>query len=827
MPISGFQPLGHARHVEEDSADIPYEWRYVTDEGVSIRLTPLTHDILRVRLLGAGSEIARSWAVERTAWPELIYEAGGAGNAIMLEPKGYTLETRLEPFDFTVSWPDGTVFAEHDPARRMGLIASTGGARCYLKLNVGERIIGAGERTQGFDRRGTHIVFWNSDPPMLHTEQTGSMYASIPFWMVARPDGRVWGVFMDSVARSDLDAGASEPNLLSFGVEAGDLTFYLLAGPTPEAVLVQYSELTGRTPMPPRWALGYGQSRWSYFPEESLRAVAKEFRARRIPCDHLWLDIDYMDGYRVFTWSPTRFPDPTRLLSDLGKEGFRVVTIIDPGVKVDPTDPTYAEGAARDYFVRRPDGELFTGVVWPGESVFTDYCRADARLWWGDLHRALLDAGVAGIWDDMNEPALTNLLVAGARVPEDRTMAGDALQRPDGADGPAEPHAQLHNAYGLLMARATREGLERLRPNERAFVLSRAGYAGIQRYAAIWTGDNHSRWEHLALATRMALSLGISGIPFVGFDTGGFWESADGELLTRFTQLGALFPFFRNHSAIISEPQEPWAFGQPWESLIRQAIESRYRLLPYLYTLTAKAAQSGAPMTRPMIYHWHADPAVAGLDDQFTLGADLLAAPVLATRQLQRDVRFPAGCVWRDWLTGQRYVGPLTARVESPLDVSPLFQREGSIIPLGPVMQYVGEMDVEPLTLVCSLGPDVNATASGTLYEDDGETHDYKSGGWRETTYSAERVGDQLFFSAAALRGDYVARPRPLTFELRLLRADPELTTPDPVIRQAQQDGRPLDVNKSVSSQRRRYETVLRVALGVIAAPFTLTLTLA
>jgi alpha-glucosidase len=827
MPISDYQPLGHARHAEEDSTDIPYEWRFVTDEGAAIRLAPLSDAILRVQLLASGAEPARSWAVERADWPELIYEVGGASGAITLEPKGYTLDARLEPFRFTARWPDGIAFAEQDAVLGMGLIASTGGGRCYLKLNKGERIIGAGERTQGFDRRGTHIVFWNSDPPMLHTEQTGSMYASIPFWMVARPDGRVWGVFMDSVARSDLDAGASDPNLLSFGVEAGDLTFYLLAGPTPEAVLEQYSELTGRMPMPPRWALGYGQSRWSYFPEDGVRQVANELRARRIPCDHLWLDIDYMDGYRVFTWSPTRFPDPERLLDDLSQEGFKVVTIIDPGVKVDPTDPTYAEGVARDYFVRRPDGELYTGVVWPGESAFTDYSREDARRWWGERHRALLDAGVAGIWDDMNEPALTNMLVTGAEVPEDRTMAGDAIQRPDGVDSPATPHARLHNAYGLLMARATREGLERIRPNGRAFVLSRAGYAGIQRYAAIWTGDNHSRWEHLALATRMALSLGMSGIPFVGFDTGGFWESADGELLTRFTQLGALFPFFRNHSALLSEPQEPWAFGQPWEALIRRAIESRYRLLPYLYTLTANAAQTGAPITRPMVYHWYADQTVVGLNDQFTLGADLLAAPVLVKRQLQRAVRFPVGVAWRDWLTGQRYVGPLVARVESPLDVSPLFQREGSIIPLGPVVQHVGEMEVEPLTLVCSLGPGAKAAASGMLYEDDGETRAYESNEWRETTYFVERTGDQLRFGAEAPHGGYEAPPRPLTLELRMLRADLEMTTPDPAIREAQQDGRALDVNTSVSSERRRYETVLRVALGVITAPFTLTLTLA
>ncbi|HEX9038391.1 MAG TPA: TIM-barrel domain-containing protein [Ktedonobacterales bacterium] len=837
LQASGYTPLGPVVMTPTPHGLTPPEWRFTDAAGVCVRVAAIAPDIIRVRLIAADAEPTPSWAVEREIWEAGDITMSASEDTVTLRLGGCTVEVGLRPFGITCRWPDDTVFAQHAPALGMGRVnppgprdipdpnLPAGGARCHLRLEPAERIVGAGERPEAFDRRGARLTFWNTDPPNPHGENTGAMYASIPFWTIARPDGRTWGVFMDSVARADLDAGASEPALMSFGVASGDLTFFVLAGPTPEDALRQYTELTGRSPLPPRWSLGYGQSRWSYYPDEQVSEIARQFRARRIPCDHLWLDIDYMDGYRVFTWSPTRFPDPGRLLTTLREQGFKTITIIDPGVKADPTDLTFADGIRRDYFIRRPDGSLFSGVVWPGQSVFADFTRADVRAWWGDRHAALLDAGVAGVWDDMNEPALTDRLVPGAGTPHGSTMALDAVQRPDGPDSLPIPHARLHNAYGLLMARATREGLQRLRPDERAFVLTRSGYAGIQRYAAIWTGDNHAQWEHLRLATRMCLGLGMSGAPFVGFDTGGFWGAPTGEMLTRFTQLGALFPFFRNHSARETPPQEPWALGQPFETFIRQAIQLRYRLLPYFYTLAEEATRTGAPITRPMLYHWPDDLSVAGLDDQFTIGRELLAAPAFTPDPRQRALRLPAGG-WRDWVTGQRYAGPVTAQVDCPLDTLPLFQREGSIIPLGPVMQYVGELDIEPLTLVCALGPEPDASAAGAVYQDDGATREYERGQWRRVIYRVQRQGDQATFTAEPL-GQYGAPPPPITLELRLLRRDLDPETPDPVISALTLDGAPLDAGARVTVERRRYETVARINLGAVNAPFTLRFALA
>ena len=831
--MGGYSPVGRVTSRGANASDGgAREWRFVAEDGAETRIALLAEDIVRVRLLSPGASPAASWAVARTEWPTITADETKDDAGLRLTTGALAVELTTDPLRVAFHWPDGATFGEDDPTHGMGAVSERdpltppdprmppGSVRCFKRLAPGERVIGAGERGEPLDKRGYRLTFWNVDPPHPHGPETGAMYSSMPFWTVARPDGRAWGVFMDSVARSDLDAGATDPALLSFGVTEETLTYYIFAGPTPADVLRQYSALTGRMPLPPRWALGFGQSRWSYFPEAQVREIARGFRMRGIPCDHLWLDIDYMDGYRVFTFSPTRFPEPKELFDELRDEGFKVVAIIDPGVKIDATDPTFAEGVERDYFVRRPDGSLFVGSAWPGACAFPDFSRAEVRAWWGERHRPLLDAGLAGIWDDMNEPGLTEMFSPGAGTEHGDTMPPDLIHHPQGEDGPPLAHARFHNAYGMQMARSTREGLERLRPNERAFVLTRSGYAGVQRYAAMWTGDNSSRWEHLPLAVSMCLSIGMSGQPFVGFDSGGFFDASNGELLTRFMQLGAYFPLYRNHSAMGTPAQEPWAFGQPWEALSRDAITLRYRLLPYFYTLAEEASRTGAPITRPMVYTFPDDPTVAGIEDQFMIGDALLAAPVLRSQQYRRDVRFPRGA-WRDWLTGQRYVGPQGEQVETPIDVSPLYLREGVILPLGDATQYVGEVAEEALTLVCSLGPEDDARAEGTLYEDDGVTRDFERGAWSRTHFTAERAGNRITVRAEQPEGAYRATRGLVTVELRLPRVELAPSAPRPEIRAAWVDGSPLE---GVRTERvdRRYETLLRVTLGQTDAPFTL-----
>jgi alpha-glucosidase len=826
---TGYHPIGTVRpHGEQpERRDGALVRSFASEDGARVEVALLAADLARVRLLPPDVMPAASWAVARDAWPDVQVHAEKMERDAgwVLKTEAMHLQIHADPLRLTFSWPDGSTFAEDVPECGMGYVGPAGprdvpstllpagSTRCFKRLAPGERILGGGERTEAMDKRGARLVFYNVDPPQPHGEKTGSMYVSIPFWMGLR-QGRAYGIFMDSVRRSDLDAGAAHPDVLSFGTVDGDLTYYVFAGPTPARVLERYADLTGHMPLPPRWALGYAQSRWGYYPEEYLRSVADEFRRRGIPCDTLYLDIDYMDGYRVFTWNPWRFPDPEGLVSALGEQGFKVVTIIDPGVKADPTDPTYAEGLERDHFVRRADGSLFVGTVWPGESTFPDFSRAEVRQWWGERHRSLLDAGVAGIWVDMNEPSLTDRLVPGAGIPHGTTPPPNAVHRPEGPDGPPLTHAKFHNAYGMQMARATYEGQEQLRPAGRPFVLTRSGYAGVQRYAAVWTGDNCSTWDHLRLAARMCLTLGLSGVPFVGFDTGGFWENASGELLVRFTQLGALFPFFRNHSSMGMASQEPWQFGQPYEALCRAAIELRYRLLPYLYTAFAQAARDGSPIARAMAHAFPEEDALASLDDQFMVGDALLAAPVCAEDQIVRPVSFPPG-IWIDRLTGERFRGPARPLVNTPLDVLPLFVREGAIVPLGPVMQHVGARVPEPITLACYLGDGPDARAEGSLYEDDGESPAYREGAFRRTHFSAARSGNTVTLRTEVIEdGLEGAAPEWVV----------ELSLPHPPRAQIAVDT--VRLNGQSLAQwdvvPRRYDTLVRVPLGRVPVPFTL-----
>lgn len=382
--------------------------------------------------------------------------------------------------------------------------------RLYKERGEGERFFGCGERTSGLEKTGSYQVFWNVDPPMGHTASFNNLYTSIPFTLSLQ-DGRAHGLFFDNTHRVEFDLANDSPNRTYYGAEGGDLVYYVFSGPTPREVLDRYTQLTGRTPMPPLWALGNQQCRWSYETADEVREIVRNYKERDLPLDTIYLDIDYMDGYRVFTWDEERFPEPKAFLEELKSQGLNVVTIVDPGVKMDENYRVYTEGRERDLYCKTVDGEEFHNVVWPGMCAFPDFTNPETREWWGQNHEVLTGAGVAGIWCDMNEPSLF--------VPQQSTMPGDVVH-PGG--GEAKWHAQVHNTYGSLMARATREGLLKLRPEKRPFVITRAGYAGLQRHALQWTGDNSSWWEHLWMSMPQLQNLGLSGSRGPGWTSGAF-----------------------------------------------------------------------------------------------------------------------------------------------------------------------------------------------------------------------------------------------------------------------------------------------------------------
>ncbi len=605
---------------------------------------------------------------------------------------------------------------------------------------------GFGEHTQAMNKLGEFLPLWNWDPDMGHGPQTGRMYAQIPFYLsVSTETGKASGLLVDHTGEIAMDMGHSDEGEIQIAVQGDSLTLYFFSGPTPADVLRQYTDVTGRMQLPPLWALGHHQGRWSYYNEHDVRDLAKTFRERNHACESIWLDIDHMDGFRTFTWKQDAFPAPAQMNEDMLEQGFHIIPVINPGIKSDRDYFVYQQGLTRGYLCRKQGGDLFMGTAWPDDCNFADFSRAEVRRWWGDLFQGFLQQGIAGSWNDMNEPSQATMMEKKYHKPTKKTFDDDVMhiaggENIIGVDGPPISHKFFHNAYGLQMARAMREGSQRYAPDKRPFVLSRSGTAGIQRYSATWTGDNSSWWEHISLAMRMCLNMGISGQPFMCANIGGFWENCTGELLVRFAQLGAFLPLCWNHNAQGNVAQEPWAFGEPYESAYRSAIEQRYRLLPYLYNLFHEASIDGSPIIRPLFYHYPQDTNVYAIEDAFLVGDSLLTAPIYVEGATSREVYLPQGS-WIHYWDGKQYEGGERYTIEVPLQQWPLFIRGNSILPRAPMMQYIGQRAVDPLTFTCYMTAGGEATY--TLYEDDGNSMAYQRGATAQTIVSCHYERDK------------------------------------------------------------------------------------
>ena len=587
----------------------------------------------------------------------------------------------------------------------------------WKKRRPKERFYGLGEKTGFLDKKGRNYSMWNTDVFEAHVESTDPMYISIPFYIGFTPENS-YGILFDNSYKTHFDFQLKDNNTYAYWAEGGNLDYYFINGPELKDVVQKYTEITGKMPLPPKWSLGYHQSRYSYKTENEVREVANNFRQRQIPCDTIHLDIHYMDNYRVFTWDEDKFFNPEDLISDLDNKGFKVVNIVDPGVKKDPEYEVYKKGLDKDCFCRYMDGKLYSGDVWPGESVFPDFTQKKVRNWWKELHQPLLDQGVRGIWNDMNEPAVFN---------DSSTMDRKVIHHNDGSP---DTHKRFHNLYALLEGKATYQAIKEYK-EERPFVLTRAGFAGIQRYAAVWTGDNRSFWNHLKLSIPMLLNMGLSGITFCGPDIGGFASDTNGELLVRWTQLGAFLPFFRNHSCVDSIYQEPWVFEEKYENIIREYIKLRYRFLTHLYNLFYRSSNNGLPIIRPLVMEYPEDENTHNLSYQFMLGSDILIAPVYEPDKKKNMVYLPEG-VWFNFFTGEKYNGGKHIICNAPLDTIPVFVKEGSIFPLNEVQNYVGESELTNIDINIYLSENVTQN-SYHLYEDDGLSFNYQDGEYNLT----------------------------------------------------------------------------------------------
>lgn len=665
---------------------------------VDLALTALDDGALRLRYLpsGAPGTASRSWAVVDPT-PASAVSAGGADGGLVVCADGITARVEADTCRVRVTDRDGNTLLDDGSAPGWSRDPD-GVTRVTRQSPADERFYGFGERLGPFERRGTRMVFYNTDAYDARyggvAPTADPLYASIPVYVGVRA-GVAYGVFTDNTRRLEVDAATRDPAAITVSAAGGEIDQYVLAGPRMGDVVRRYTRLTGRTPTPPRWALGYHQCRWGYRDAARVEAVAAEFRTRRIPVDAVWLDIQHMNGFRTFTWDPTNFPTPAAMTARLADAHVHTIVISDPGLKVDDAWSVYRDARDGGHLLRTMAGAPYEGSVWPGRAVFPDFTRAATRTWWGDRVAELSRTGVAGIWLDVNEPTVFPES-GGGSVPDDTPVDGD---------GTPSTMAEAHNVYGMLEARATREGLSRAAPTRRPFVLTRAGYAGIQRYAAMWTGDAPSSWTSLRQQLPTMLGLGLSGVAFVGSDVGGYSGHATPELFARWMELGAVSPFFRGHVTQGVPDQEPWAFGPEVEDISRAQIQERMRRMPYLESLFAESADTGAPVLRPLAYEFPDDPASARVDDEAMLGAWLLVAPVLTEGATSRRVHLPPGR-WFEIDSGAVWEGPADIDLEVTLAAVPTFIREGAIIPRGPLQQYAEpwasrapiELDVYPAT---------------------------------------------------------------------------------------------------------------------------------
>ena len=727
-----------------------------TSGGLTLEVTALREDVLRVRMWrGNAVPEDASWAVlpaSRISRVAVASEAHGFRTGKLRVSVDDQLRLTIADLDGNilqkdaapVHW-DGTRFTVSEQQARE------------------DHFFGLGDKPGPLDRAGEAFTMWNTDA-FGWQESTDPIYKSIPFF-IKFTHGRALGVFLDNTWRTDFDFGRTNPERYTFGAVNGPVDYYLIYGPEPRQVVTGWAWLTGPTPLPPLWALGFQQSRYSYFPESQLREIADRLRKDCIPSDVLWLDIDYQHNDWPFTVNEQAFPDFRGMVQDLERQHFKLVVITDLHIARQPNVgyAPYDSGVAGDEFVKNLDGSTYVGKVWPGPAVFPDFTQSQTRQWWGTLYKTFVDDGVAGFWNDMNEPAVFE-------VPG-KTMPDDVQHRIDepGFKKRTATHLEIHNIYGMQNARGTYEGELALRPNERTFVMTRATYAGGQRYATTWTGDNSSTWNHLRMTVPQLVNLGLSGFSLAGADVGGFAGSPPPDLLTRWIELSAFQPIDRDHSDKGSRMHEVWVDGAAQEAVRRRYIEERYRLMPYLYTVAEETSRNGLPINRPLFLEFpHATDDGTPFDlttggSEFLFGGRILVAPNPNPEEIAPYiVQLPPG-TWYDYWTGERFVRSTSGgqhdleqrdlalaqkqiKITPKLEELPVYVRGGSILPIAPLTQSTAESPEGPLTLrVYPLAPGLNTpgeTCDGEVYTDDGHTFAYRQGEFARIHFACSMASD-------------------------------------------------------------------------------------
>ena len=775
LPVYAQPDAPHTLGSAAGATPLPNGLRIATSSGGMEQIVALRDDVLRVRV-SAGRDLPEdaSWAVApgvRKNAAAVVRE--DSAQTIGFRTASLHVAVRRADLRLTVRDNSGNILVEDAaPLRFEGNTF-----RIVESMPAGEHYFGLGGKAGPLDRRGHAYTLWNTDA-YRYQESTDPLYKSIPFFMTFRA-GRAAGIFLDNTWRTSFDFGTESPSYYSFGAVGGPVDYYIFSGPSPRQVAQTYAWLTGKPPLPPRWALGFQQSRYSYTPESRLMEIAGRLRAHHIPADALYLDIDFQDRNRPFTVNTKAFPDLPAALAKLHGMNFHVVAITDLHIAQAPGYAPYDSGIAGDYFLHRPSGSIYAGSVWPGPSAFPEFTQAATRAWWGTLYKPFVQMGFDGFWNDMNEPSVFDSPTG--------TIPLDVQHRIDepGFRARTATHAEIHNVYGMENSRATYDGLRAIDPDTRPFVLTRASYAGGQRFAATWTGDNSSTWNHLRMTTPMLESLGLSGFSFSGADVGGFAGTATPDLLTKWIEVAAFQPIDRDHTEKGSGDQEPWVGGANHEQINRRFIEERYRLMPYLYTLAEESARTGLPMLRPLFLDYpdatrDRHPVDLDAGSEFLLGHDLLIAPApYPDEPDDYTVEFPSAG-WYDWWSGKRVPQPqpadpepnapppaaaqvaLSARVHPTLDALPVYVRAGAILPMQPLVESTAETPQGPLTLRVYAGGDCR----GSLYTDDGESFAYQRGVFLRMDFTCAVTAKGIAIAISKHEGSFVPWWKNLRLEI-------------------------------------------------------------
>ena len=760
----GFKAVAEVPQMREvDSAQaLPSGIEIHSGQGV-LRVVALRGQILRFTMSNTGKLPPHgSWAVLKKARESRIQVTPFSGvNSVGFNTKDLKVRVARKTMAITVTNADGFVLMQSASPVHFYKSDKEGdtGFMVWEKMPQDEHFFGLGGKAAPLDKRGWQFTMWTTDHYRWQ-RGTDPIYKDIPFFMGFQK-GQAYGLLLDDTWRTTFDFGKERRNEFSFGGEGGPLRYYFFYGPTPKKVEKDYAWLTGKGPLPPKWALGYQQSRWAYGTAKKVRWIANHLRKDKIPADVIFLDIAYQVHNRPFTINKKRFPDFPGLVKWLKKKDFHLVTITDLHIAYLPHSHymPFMTGEAGHHFLHYPNGSLYVGDVWPGPSVFPDFTQASTRKWWGGLYKKFYSYGVGGFWNDMNEPSVFNTPT--------KTIPLDVVGQIKGPGWKTRTvtQRQIHNIMGIENSRATFDGLRTLKPNQRPYVLTRSTYAGGQRYAATWTGDNSSSWSGLRISTPMLESLGLSGFSMAGDDIGGFAGSPSMHLLTKWMEVGAFNPIDRDHTTKGSNPQEPWVGGPKQEAIRRKYIDTRYRLMPYIYTTVDHASRTGIPLMRPLFLDFpDAGPDKAPLDEsapnEYLFGPDLLVAPPKYPDEVQSySVEFPP-VPWYNFWTGKKMTHPRkagaaleTASVKPTLAVLPVYAKGGSVIPMQPLVESTMQTPKGPLTLRVYPGPNCH----GSLYDDDGITMDYKHGDYLRVHYTCEAAPHHLTLHISAQKGSYPA----------------------------------------------------------------------